>query len=246
MPGPPTDPKRGTLRAPPSRTGLARGGQMIAMLITGNGPQMTLEKATFTADFSTREPTFSQRAGAGEVAPLVKALQRMQFDGLVVRDSTIRIKMSDGSVVEIARVNATIASKPNGAIHAGGAFDFRGETIKFETTLGASLDPQGMSRPINALFSGAPLTAALEGDLMHGENPQLLAPQAARTAADLRATARWIAVNWPAGGGFAVFHAKGQLEWLDRTVAFQNAAIELDDNDANGTLSINFSGARPT
>ena len=75
--------------------------QMIAMLITGNGPQMTLEKATFTADFSTREPTFSQGAGARlDVAPLVKALQRMQFDGLVVRDSTIRIKMSDGSVIE--------------------------------------------------------------------------------------------------------------------------------------------------
>ena len=245
MTGPTIDLESGTLSVPPSRTGLARGGQMIAMLITGNGPQMTLEKATFTADFSTREPTFSQGAGAGDVAPLVKALQRMQFDGLVVRDSTIRIKMSDGSV-ELEHVNATIASKPNGAIHAGGAFDFRGETIKFETTLGASLDPQGMSRPINALFSGAPLTAALEGDLMLGENPQLLAPQAELTAADLRATARWLGVNWPAGRGFAVFHAKGQLEWLDRTVAFQNAAIELDDNDANGTLSINFSGARPT
>ena len=170
----------------------------------------------------------------------------MQFDELVVRDSTIRIKMSDGSVVELEHVNATIASKPNGAIHAGGAFDFRGETIKFETTLGASLDPQGMSRPINALFSGAPLTAALEGDLVLGENPQLLSPQAELTAADLRATARWLGVNWPAGRGFGVFHAKGQLEWVDRTVAFQNAAIELDDNDANGTLSINFSGARPT
>ncbi len=118
MTGPTIDLESGTLSVPPSRTGLARGGQMIAMLITGNGPQMTLEKATFTADFSTREPTFSQDAGAGDVAPLVKALQRMQFDGLVVRDSTIRIKMSDGSVVELEHVNATISSKPNGAIHA--------------------------------------------------------------------------------------------------------------------------------
>ena len=62
MTGPTIDLEGGTLSVPPSRTGLARGGQMIAMLITGNGPQMTLDKATFTADFSTREPTFSQDA----------------------------------------------------------------------------------------------------------------------------------------------------------------------------------------
>lgn len=246
MTGPTIDLESGTLSVPPSRTGLARGGQMIAMLITGNGPQMTLEKATFTADFSTREPTFSQDAGAGEVAPLIKALQKMQFDGLMVRNSTVRIKMSDGSTVELEHVNATISSKPNGALHAAGAFDFRGETINFDTTLGASLDPQGMSRPISASFSGTPLTAALEGSLMLGESPQLLSPQTELTAADLRATARWLGVNWPAGRGFGVFHAKGQLEWLDRTVAFQNAAFALDENDANGTLSINFSGARPT
>jgi AsmA protein len=241
----------GTLSVPPSRTGLARGGQMIAMLITGSGPQMTLEKATFTADFSTREPTFSQDTGSRdigpvEVAPLVKALQRMQFDGLIVRNSTARIKMSDRSVVEIEDVNATITSKPNGAVHAAGSMSFRGERIDFDTTLGASLDAQGMSRPINATFSGAPLTATLEGSLMLGESPQLLSPQAELTSTDLRATARWLGVNWPAGRGFGTFHVKGQLEWADRTVAFQDAAIELDDNDANGTLSVNFSSTRPT
>ena len=53
----------GTLSVPPHRTGLARGGQVIAMLITG-GPPMTLANATFTADFSAREPTFSQAGGA--------------------------------------------------------------------------------------------------------------------------------------------------------------------------------------
>ncbi len=69
MTGPTIELEGGTLSVPPSRTGLARGGQMIAMLITGNGPQMTLEKATFTADFSTREPTFSQDSGPGGHRP---------------------------------------------------------------------------------------------------------------------------------------------------------------------------------
>jgi AsmA protein len=245
MTGPTIELEGGTLSVPPSRTGLARGGQMIAMLITGNGPQMTLDKAVFTADFSTREPTFSQDPHAGEVAPLVQALQRMQFDGLILRDSSFRIKMSDGEIVELENVNATIASKPGGAVHCAGAFDFRGEKIAFDTTLGASLDAHGMSRPVNASFSGAPLNGTLEGSLMLGENPQLLSPQTEIASPDLRATARWLGVNWPAGRGFGAFHAKGQLEWAERTLAFQNAAVEIDENDATGTLSINFIGTRP-
>ncbi len=246
MSGPTIELERGTLSVPPSRTGLARGGQVIAMLITGNGPQMTLENATFTADFSTREPTFSQGTGTNDVAPLVKALQGMQFDGLVVRKGTVRLKMSDGSAVELVNVDASIDSKPTGALHAVGSFDFHGEKITFDTLLGASLDQQGMSRPLRASFSGAPLSATLDGSLMLGENPQLLAPQTELKAPDLRATARWLGVDWPEGDGFGAFSAKGQLEWVERTVAFQNAVLELDENDANGTLSINFAGARPT
>ena len=40
----------GTLSLPQSR-GLARGGEVIAMLITGGGPRMLLDNAAFTADF---------------------------------------------------------------------------------------------------------------------------------------------------------------------------------------------------
>jgi AsmA protein len=245
MNGPTIELESGTLSVPPHRTGLARGGQVIAMLITG-GPPMTLNAATFTADFSAREPTLSRDTAGDDIAPLVKALQKMQFNGLVVRDSTVRMKMADGSVVELDNVDATIDSNPNGAILASGSFDFHGENVSFETVIGASLDAQGMSRPLNASFSGAPLTATLDGSLMLGENPQLLAPQAEFKAADLRAAARWLGVNWPGEEGFGAFRAKGQLEWVGRNIAFQNAVLDLDDNNANGTFSINFAGVRPT
>src|SRR5688572_3465615 len=208
MSGPTIELESGTLSVPPHRTGLARGGQVIAMLITG-GPPMTLNGATFTADFSAHEPTLSRDTAGDDIAPLVKALQKMQFNGLVVRDSTVRVKMADGSVVELNNVAATIDSKPNGAILASGSFEFHGEKVSFDTVVGASLDAQGMSRPLNASFSGAPLTATLDGSLMLGENPQLLAPQAEFKAADLRAAARWLGVNWPGEEGFGAFRAKG-------------------------------------
>ncbi len=247
MSGPNIELESGTLSVPPSRTGLARGGQMIAMLITGSGPPMTLEHATFTTDFSTRVPTFSQDSPAEEIAPLVKALQRMQFDGLIVRNSIVRIKMSDGATIDLTSVEASISSKPNGTIEAAGSFDYRGEKVAFDTTLGASLDAQGMSRPLNTSFTGALLTATLDGSLMLGENPQLLSPQSELKAPDLRAAASWLGVNWPTGGkGFGAFRAKGQLEWIERTIAFQNAALELDGNSASGTLSLNYAGERPT
>jgi AsmA protein len=245
MSGPTIELESGTLSVPPHRTGLARGGQVIAMLITG-GPPMTLDSATFTADFSAREPTFSHDTAGNDVAPLVKALQKMQFNGLVVRNSTVRMKMVDGSVVELQNVDATIDSKPSGAILASGSFDFHGQKVSFDTVIGASLDAQGMSRPLNASFNGAPLTATLEGSLMLGENPQLLSPQAEFKAPDLRAAARWLGVNWPGEEGFGAFRAKGQLEWVGRNIAFQNAVLDLDDNNASGTFSINFAGVRPT
>jgi len=246
MTGPTIDLESGTLSVPPTRTGLARGGEVIAMLITGSGPQLTLENAIFTADFSTREPTFSQTETASEIAPLVKALQGMQFSDLTVRNGTVRIKMSDGTIVELHQLEASLSGKPNGAISATGSFEFHGEKIDFDTTLGASLDAQGISRPVAASFSGTPITAKLDGNLLLGESPQLLSPRAELSTTDLRATARWLGVNWPSGKGFGAFSAKGPLEWANRTIAFQNAAIELDENDATGTLSVNFSGPRPS
>ena len=245
MTGPTIELERGTLSVPPSRTGLARGGQMIAMLITGNGPQLTLERAAFTADFSAREPTFSREAPDEEVAPLVKALQGWQFDGLVVRESTVRIKMSDGSLLQLDNVSATISSKPNGAIHASGSFDYRNETVTFDTALDASRDAQGMSRPVSASFTSQPISANLDGNLLLGENPQLIAPKATLQTRNLRALANWLGIEWPAGNGFGAFRAKGQMEWTGRNISFQNADLELDDNSATGTLSLNYAPERP-
>jgi AsmA protein len=245
MTGPTIELESGTLSIPTGRTGLARGGQMIAMLITGSGPHLALENATFTADFSAREPTISREEPSGEIAPLVQALQGMQFGSLTVEDSTVRIKMSDGAIVELQSVDATISGKPNGAVSAIGSFNFRGERVEFDTFLDASLDAQGMSRPISASFASKPLRAIIDGSLMLGENPQLISPQAALTTADLRATARWLGVDWPSGNGFGAFRAKGPLEWVGRSISFQNAAVEFDENDANGTLSLNFAGQRP-
>lgn len=235
----------GTLSMPPARAGLARGGEVIAMLITGSGARLTLENATFKADFSTSEATISQGSAPGGVAPLVAAFQKLQFDALSVRDSAIRIKTADGSLFTLDDLRADVTAKPDGVIRAAGSFVFRGEKVSFDTTFGTNLDPQRGSRTITASLESALLTARLDGYFMIGERPRLLSPEAELSIPNLRTTARWLGAGWRSGAGFENFHVKGQLEWVNRTFAFQKARVQMDGNEATGTLSVNFGAARP-
>jgi len=233
----------GTLSLPQAH-GLARGGEVIAMLITGGSPRMTLDNATFTADFSTAEPTYMQ-SSAGNIAPLVVSFQKLQFDSLAIQNSSARIKMADGSTLTLDDIAANVSSKPNGAVRVAGSFTFRGEKVSFDTTLGPSAPAQSGVRPITASLDSAMLTASLDGSLLLADNPRLLSPRTEINIPHLRQAARWLGAGWPSGYGFDDFHAKGQLEWANRALAFQKAVLQMDGNEAEGTLSVNFAPSRP-
>jgi uncharacterized protein involved in outer membrane biogenesis len=235
----------GTLSVPPTRTGLARGGEVIAMLITGSGASMTLEQATFTVDFSKNEANVSSSMLSGALAPLVATFQNLRFDSLAVRDSAIRLKLDDGAILLLDKLEAQVTTKPTGELRAAGFFVFRGETVAFDLTLGTQLDAQSGTRPIAASVTSDLLSASLEGHFMLGESPRLLSPQAELAIPSLRRAARWLGAGWPPGDGLDDFRVKGQLEWVNHTVAFQKASVQMDDNEADGTLSVNFAGARP-
>jgi AsmA-like protein len=233
----------GTLSLPQAH-GLARGGEVIAMLITGGSPRMTLDNATFTADFSTAEPTYMQ-SSAGNIAPLVVSFQKLQFDSLAIQNSSARIKMADGSTLTLDDIAANVSSKPNGAVRVAGSFTFRGEKVSFDTTLGPSAPSQSGVRPITASLDSAMLTASLDGSILLADNPRLLSPRTEINIPHLRQAARWLGAGWPSGYGFDDFHAKGQLEWANRALAFQKAVLQMDGNEAEGTLSVNFAPSRP-
>jgi AsmA protein len=236
----------GTLSIPSSRTGLARGGEVIAMLITGSSARMTLENATIAADFSASEAVLTAGSAQGGVAPLVAALQKLQFDALAVRGSTIRIKVADGSVLVLDDLFADVTAKQNGTIRAVGSFHFRGEKVFFDTTLATKLDAQSGAYPVTVSLNSSLLRAGFDGYLMLSESPRLLSPQAELSIPNVRAAARWLGAGWPPGNAFEDFSAKGQLEWVNHTVAFQKATVQMDGNEATGTLSVNFSGPRPS
>jgi AsmA protein len=235
----------GTLSMPNSRSGIGRGGEVLAALITGKSARLALDDATFTADFSAGEAGFAQGASVESLAPLVTALQRLQFDALSVRNSSVRMKMADGSVIRLDDLFADVSAKPDGTVRTTGSFVFRGEKVDFDTTLGAASEQLAGERPLTASFQSRVLNAKLGGTLLVADAPRLIAPQAELTIPNLRRAARWLGANLQSGAGFENFYAKGQLEWVNRTLAFQKAAVQMDGNEASGTFSINFAGARP-
>jgi AsmA family len=233
----------GTLSMPHGKS--SRGHEVIAMLITGSSARMLLDNAVFTADFTKSDTIFSQDTPAGGIAPLVASFQNLKFDALAVRDSAIRLKMSDGTTLVLDNVNADVSAKSNGAVRATGSFTFRGRPVSFDTTIGTTIDPQQNARPIAATITSDLMNGTLNGHFTLGASPRLVARDAQLNVPNIRKAAHWIGAGWPPGTGFENFLVKGQLEWGNRTLAFVQAHVAMDSNEANGTLSLNFSGPRP-
>lgn len=235
----------GTIYIPQNSTGLARSGEMLARFITGSSSRIALKDAKLSADFSGSEITTLNKATPGGVAPLVAIFQDLKFDALTVSDSTVHLKLADGSTLALHNVTADVTSNPEGIVHAEGSFVLRGEKVAFDTTFGTNLDVKSGARLVSASLKSRLLVADFDGYYMLGENPRLLSQQGDLKIPSLQEAANWIGVVWPSSPGFKDFHAKGQLEWVNRTITFQDAVVQMDGNEATGTLSVNFSGERP-
>jgi len=235
----------GTISIPQNSTGLARSGEILARFITGSSSRIALRNAKFTADFSGSGSTTLNKATPNGVAPLVAVLQDLKFDSLAVSDSTVHLKMANGSTLALHKVTAEVTSNPEGVVHAEGSFVFRGEKVAFDTTFGTNLDAKSGARLITASLVSPLLAASFDGFYMLGENPRLLSQLGELKILNLHDAANWIGVAWPSISGFKDFRVKGQLEWASRTIAFQDAVVQMDGNEATGTLSVNFSGEHP-
>lgn len=236
----------GTISIPQNSTGLARSGEMLAMFITGSSSRIALKDAKFSADFSGSGTTTFNKAAPGGVAPLVAVLKDITFDSLTVRDSKVHLKMANGITLALHQVTANVTSNPEGFIHAEGSFIFRGEKVTFETTFGTNIDAKSGARLMKTSLESRLLAASFNGYYMLGENPRLLSQHGELRIPSLHDAANWIGIAWPSSPAFRDFRANGQLEWVNRTVAFQDATVQMDGNEATGTLSVNFSGERPS
>lgn len=234
----------GSISIAPSQAASARTGEAILTLLTGGNARLILEGAVFTfAPAAAGQPDPSNPAGA--LQPLLVSLTEARFESLVIHHGKVTMQRSDGSTIDLLDLNAEVSLRRKGSVAAKGTFEYRGETLSFDTSFGLS-DRKTVSRvPFRADIKGDLIELSLEGRASLGDSIQVSSQSAAIAVADLRRTVAWLGKPWPGGAGFKKLSLSGHLDWVDSEAAFQSATLEMDGNVARGNLLLRFAGPRP-
>jgi AsmA protein len=231
---------RGTLYA----DGNAAGGTPISRFVL-DGPVFYLD----ASGPRTGAPGFeASSAGVGidAIAPLlVDQLVGMGFDTLTLRRGTLYVTGADGSWETIGDIQAELTGRRKGQVSGRGSFMVRGQRLAFDATLAPGAEKRNPPRwPMKLTLKGDMLDASFDGHLNVAESLQL-SGQAELATPSLRRAARWFGVPVPNAEGLNAAAVKGLINWARHTLAFEDAKVTLDGNEATGALVLNVAGERP-
>lgn len=231
---------RGTLYA----DGNAAAGTPISRFVL-DGPVFYLNASglrTGSAGFEAG----SAGSGIDAVAPLlVDQLVAMGFEALTLRRGTLHVTAADGNWETISEIQAELTGRRKGQVSGRGSFTVRGQRLTFDATLAPGAEKRNPPRwPTKVTLKGDLLEASFEGHLNVAESLQLSGYVELATPS-LRRGARWFGVPVPNAEGLNAAAVKGQLNWARQTLAFEDAKVTLDGNEAAGALILNLAGDRP-
>lgn len=239
--------QRGTVTIATDRGRPLATGEAVAQLLAGGNARLVLEDATIVLE--TEKPAIASGTADGEppVAPILVALSRLRFSTLSIRRGVLVLKRPGGGSEVMSDVRLEVVHKREASLSATGSFELQGRQLKLDATLGLTSDRKDVQRlPVKATIKGEFIEATIaDGRVQLGDGLKLQAEQAEVQLHGLRKVAGWLGAAWPGERGLGPFRAKGQLEWVDRNITFQNASFKLDGNDAGGTLRLDWSKARP-
>lgn len=247
--------QKGTLSIVNDRGKPPATGEAIAAMLSSGNARLLLEDATIVLDLVTSDPqTPATHAVPTSInpdaltVPMLAALTRLGFSNLTIRRGVVILKRDTGGSEVMSDVRISVTAKRGVSLTAVGSFELQGRQLALDATLGLVSDRKdAIHLPLKATVKGALLDATIsDGHLTLGNRLQLTAGQAVVKVAGLRQTAGWLGSPWPGERGLNAFQAKGQLDWKDRTIAFNNAHFQMDGNDATGTLTLRWSNARPS
>ena len=180
------------------------------------------------------------------LAPLlVDQLTAMGFDALTLRRGTLYVTGADGSWETISDIQAELTGRRKGQISGRGSFTIRGQRLAFDATVAPGTEKRNPPRwPTKLTLKGDLLDASFEGHLDVGESLQL-SGQAELSTPSVRRGARWFGVPVPSSEGLNAATIKAQINWARHTVAFEDARVTLDGNEASGALVLHVGGDRP-
>jgi AsmA-like C-terminal region len=212
---------------------------------------IVLESPVFTLNAAGLRAATPQGSGVlgvndlGAVAPLIEQIMALGFDLITIKRGTLHVTAFDGTLETISDIQAEVTGRRKGLVAGRGTFTIRGQRVAFDATLGQSSDKRLPSRwPMKATVKGSLVEASFDGHADVGEDLQLSGAAEISTPS-LRRAGRWFGLPLNTTEGFNATAIKGQLTWARRTLAFENAKITVDNNEASGRLALNLSNERP-
>jgi AsmA protein len=161
-----------------------------------------------------------------------------------LRGGTIHLPTADGTEA-IKGIDARFdVSSGTGAMSSSGAFQLRGETVRFALESGAPSDTaDGLRIPISLTLTATPVAAKIAGIASFAAGLQLDGDVQAEMAS-LRNFLRWTGVPLPDGKSLQHLSASGMSHWNGTTLTFDDGTFALDGNEAVGALAVT-PGPRP-
>ena len=180
------------------------------------------------------------------IAPmLVDQLTAMGFDALTIRRGTLYVTAADGSWETIGDIQAELTGRRKGQVSGRGSFTIRGQRLAFDATLAPGTEKRNPPRwPMKVSLKGDLLEAIFEGHLDVAESLQL-SGQAELSTPSVRRGARWFGVPVPSSEGLNAATLKAHINWGRHTLAFEDAKVVIDGNEASGALVLHVGGERP-
>lgn len=247
--------QKGTLSIVGDRNRPPATGEAVAAMLAGGNARLLLEDAIIVLDVETADPMAPDTTPVpmsvnpdALAVPMLAALTRLGFSNLTIRRGVLVLKRDTGGTEILSDVRVSLTMRRGVSVTAAGSFELQGRQMTLDATLGLVGERKDkIELPLKATVKGALLEASLtDGRLVLGNKLRLTAEKTEVKVAGLRQAAGWLGAPWPGERGLNAFEAKGQLEWHDRTISFNNAVFQMDGNEATGTLALRWGGARPS
>lgn len=218
-----------------------------AIQIPMSAAQLTSGSARFVIENGELRIQTGQLTIAGDAQPaIIDALAGLQFDTLLLRNTSVHVQLPDGRTETIAEIDGEVTNRRKVALVIKGKGALRGQKIEFEATSGVPADARpGGTIPFKLVAKSALLEVTLDGRAGF-VGPAQLQGTIEFSIPQIRQVARWFGANWPAGHGLRDVSGRGQFDWAGPTMAFNRATFQVDGNEAHGTLNLRFLETRPS
>lgn len=221
-------------------------GTALLDLLAGNKAGLAIDGATILIKNTASSTNIANQS---QVAPLMMALAKHAYPKLKITRTHVVISSDDNTKVHLNNLTADLRHDRNEQISAKGKFDLEGETISFDSTLSltqqASEDREKTNYPIVLSVKTPSLNAEVDGLLTTSDQLNISSEDASITISDFSRFAKWIGIRLPADQTPKKFSANGHFTWTGKTVGFFNSALALDENTANGGLTLKLGRERP-